>query len=135
MTTATGSRKMEIHMLPATSIGDCIIITFQNKTMLIDTNSQVDIAATVDSCKKLAPKIDYIMISHYHSDHVGLLHEIAAECDIKGATIFLPQDIERSYMESSEELGKMFALVQNVISEHHLNAVYPDADTKVTIDG
>jgi len=56
-------RKMEMHMLPATSIGDCMIVKFQNKTMLIDTNSQVDKVKTIESCKQLAPKIDYIMIS------------------------------------------------------------------------
>lgn len=128
-------RKMEMHMLPATSIGDCMIVKFQNKSMLIDTNSQVDKVKTIESCKQLASKIDYIMISHYHDDHVGVLEEIAGACDIRGATVFLPQDIEPSYLASSEELSKTFSLVQNVIANYELNAVYPDENTMLNIDG
>ncbi len=49
-----------------------LIITPDGKTMLIDTNSPTNSSIVVDSLQKLGiKKLDYLVFTHQHLDHIG----------------------------------------------------------------
>ena len=74
------SKDLTIHFFStsATSWGDCTYIEFPNgESMLIDCGTKKAASEILaDFREKGITHIDYLVISHYHSDHVGGLQEI-----------------------------------------------------------
>lgn len=67
--------------------GDCTFVRFPNgETMLIDAGTRKAGAVIVqDLSARGISEIDYLMISHYHSDHVSGLKEIIPQIKFKQA--------------------------------------------------
>ena len=95
---------MARYLKPNThNFGDAQIVTFPNgETMLIDSGGLEsdtvvnNIRYYLESLKELSvgdgKTIDYIMISHYHSDHDGNMHAIMREFDFKNLIIAVVED-------------------------------------------
>lgn len=75
----TLSEKSKIHFIANTSVeseqtafvGDCILIT-GTKNILVDVGNQTDCATLIDYLQaKEITKLDYVIITHYHNDHIG----------------------------------------------------------------
>ena len=78
------------------SWGDCTFIEFPNgQTMLIDAGTQ-EAGRTIcsDLVKRGITEIDYLIISHYHKDHVNGLREILPRIKVHKAytTGYRPTD-------------------------------------------
>lgn len=74
---------MKIHVLDVgrTKYGDCIIITNEEKTILIDGGHLSDvnlIQFQLDKIfnKRAGIKVDLLIVTHCHSDHIGCLPEL-----------------------------------------------------------
>lgn len=86
--------KMTVHYLNNNDTGDCTIIELPNgKTLMIDLG-QNSSYMTNHLKEKLTiigiSKIDYIVISHYHDDHVGQIENLSNNINISGAIVWLP---------------------------------------------
>ncbi len=69
---------------------DSILITNQDKTMLIDAGNNEDGKLLVQNLKDLQiQKIDYLIGTHPHEDHIGGMDDIIKNFDI--GTIYMPK--------------------------------------------
>ncbi|MBR5668042.1 MAG: MBL fold metallo-hydrolase, partial [Spirochaetales bacterium] len=102
----TGVLSMRFFSTSAKSWGDCTYIVFPNgENMLIDCGTEKAGAEILDELRSLgADHIDYLVISHYHSDHVNGLKAILPAMDIRHAFVtgYYPTDF--SWVERNLEL-------------------------------
>jgi len=94
---------MKIHVVSQYSIGDCMILkTSEEKCILIDLGREQDYARLKNAliCENVT-KIDYVIISHYHSDHVNTpsLTNLISDFDLSGCNFILPPEIPSTYID------------------------------------
>lgn len=70
--------------------GDCSLIISDNKTMLIDAGNNEDGSLIVNYLNELGiKKIDYLVGTHPHEDHIGGLDDVIDSFEI--GTIYMPK--------------------------------------------
>ncbi len=80
---------------------NCYYVEGKNGSILVDT----DWAGTLQACyKKIKElditKIDYLVITHYHPDHMGIAQEIIDNMNAKLLVI----DIQKDYLHCSDKI-------------------------------
>nr|MBP3680870.1 MBL fold metallo-hydrolase [Clostridia bacterium] len=80
---------------------NCYYVEGKNGSILVDT----DWAGTLQACyKKIKElditKIDYLLITHYHPDHMGIAQEIIDNMNAKLLVI----DIQKDYLHCSDKI-------------------------------
>lgn len=104
-----------IHFLYTIGTGDCIFIQCDNgKNILIDSVDnrlyKPTSANSVDEIKKYiknlnVDRIDYVINTHFHSDHAGGLDEIMEAFNVKGS-FFIYKEFDNSKMTEKEATWK-----------------------------
>ena len=84
------NRSSKIHFIATDHDGDCILIQTSNgKNILIDANERVTSTQIINYLKSInVNKIDTIIITHYHSDHVGAMPAIMDYATCNGITAY-----------------------------------------------
>ena len=80
---------------------NCYYVEGKNGSILVDT----DWAGTLQACYKRIKelditKIDYLLITHYHPDHMGIAQEIIDNMNAKLLVI----DIQKDYLHCSDKI-------------------------------
>ncbi|MCR5522495.1 MAG: MBL fold metallo-hydrolase [Clostridia bacterium] len=92
--------------------GDCSLIVCDGKTMLIDSGERASydsVAMTLDSLG--ISRLDYIVATHMHSDHIGALSEVLNDY---GTDLFLMPKLPLELTPTSKAYSDMLeALVAN----------------------
>lgn len=102
---------------------DSILIVNNNKTMLIDAGNNDDGELIVNNIKKLGiSKIDYVIGTHPHEDHIGGLDDVIDAFDI--GTIYMPK------VQTST---KTFEDVLDSISNKNLTVTAPKIGDKFQV--
>lgn len=103
--------------------GDSILIVNQGKTMLIDASTNEMGNKVVEYLKKLGiTKVDYLVGTHPHEDHIGGLDNVIREFDI--GTIYMPKKASNT---------KTFEEVLDTIKAKNLKVTAPTIGTKFSI--
>lgn len=103
--------------------GDSILIANQGKTMLIDASTNDMGSKVVKYLKELGiTKIDYLVGTHPHEDHIGGLDNVIKEFDI--GTIYMPKKAANT---------KTFEDVLDAIKAKNLKVTAPTIGTKFYI--
>ena len=103
--------------------GDSILITNNNKTMLIDASTNEMGSRVVKYLNDLGiKKIDYLVGTHPHEDHIGGLDNVIKNFDI--GTIYMPNVVATT---------KTFEEVIDAISAKKLNVTSPKTGDKFTV--
>ena len=73
--------------------GDCSVIKLKNKTIMIDTSKSTNYDNVKDSLDNNdITKIDYLIITHYHADHIGNIANLINDSYVDNTTkIYLPR--------------------------------------------
>ena len=123
---------MPIANLPESSIaniagGDCTLIqTGTGKNILIDTGFTLSYdVIKQELIKNNVSKIDYIIISHYHPDHVGNIQNLFSDFDLTQTIFYLCK--HTSNFTFPEETLLLTLAVNN-------EKIYPNTGDIVTID-
>ncbi len=88
------SDKLSVHFIDVKQ-GDCSLIMYDNTNILIDTGEEIyssDVVDYLNYCK--VDKLDLVIISHPHSDHVGGLFNIIDK--IKVDEVIIPKISEKA---------------------------------------
>lgn len=103
--------------------GDSILITNNNKTMLIDASTNEMGSRVVKYLNDLGiKKIDYLVGTHPHEDHIGGLDNVIKNFDI--GTIYMPNVVATT---------KTFEEVIDAISAQKLKVTSPKTGDKFTV--
>ena len=92
---------MRIHELYYSNTNTYLIEGDKGK-LLFDTGWAGTFPAfckTLGEIKIAVQDIDYILISHYHPDHMGIAQEIA-----ENGPVIIAADVQKSYIHSSDEI-------------------------------
>lgn len=82
---------------------DSILVINDNKTMLIDAGNNADGALLVQYIEKLGiSKIDYVIGTHAHEDHIGGLDDIVRAFDVD--VIYMPYASEKVSTETYKQV-------------------------------
>ena len=103
--------------------GDSILISSNGKNMLIDASTNEMGGRVVDYLNKLGvSKIDYLVGTHPHEDHIGGLDNVIKNFDI--GTIYMPKVSANS---------KTYSDVVNAIAEKNLKVTTPKVGDKFNV--
>ena len=116
------------------SSGECCLILHNNKSILYDTNRSQALGEVLDYLERYdITKLDYVILSHYHDDHVGNFVSLVNNGYIDENTeIFLPA--YSNLIEQSESTLAYYNDVQACITNNNLNARIPTLEEIVNID-
>ena len=79
---------------------NCYYIKGKNGSILVDTDWAGTLQAFYRKMKELnIEKIDYLLITHYHPDHIGIAQDI-----IDMGTKLLLVDVQKDYIHSSDTI-------------------------------
>lgn len=138
--------KTRIHFLYTASTGDCIFIQCDNgKNILIDSVDNrlynPSSANSIDGIKRYikslgVDRIDYIINTHFHSDHAGGLDEIMSSFNVKDS-FFIYKEFDNSKMISVETTWRTNDYKLQTIQkakEKSMKLIIPTEKQRFTID-
>ncbi len=103
--------------------GDCILVVNNNKTMLIDASTNQMGTKIVDYLRKLGiTKIDYLIGTHPHEDHIGGIDNVISS--------FV---IDKFYMPKRQANTKTFEDVLDAASKKKLKISTPSVGDKFNV--
>lgn len=123
-----------------------LIITPNRKTIGIDFSygTPADMPRYLDNMYhyNLVNRLDYIIITHYHSDHSGGLPALVNDynVNIDGAVAFLPallttDNTANLTAEDREDALAQQAAILHLLHEHNCNIIHPDENSVYNVDG
>ena len=123
-TEASSTEKLKVHFIDVGQ-ADCILIqTPSNHTMLIDAGNDDDSDKILSYIKKLnIKKIDVIIGTHPHEDHIGGLHSIISGFEI--GKIYIPKVSSNT---------KTFEKLLNTIKSKSIKVTTATAGLKISLD-
>lgn len=133
--------KLKVHFIDVGQ-GDATYIEFPDgKDMLIDAgdrDSEItdDLLAYLDNLGTLVDGLDYLMLTHTDSDHVGGMNEILENYVVR--KVFMPnvgaveEDPEKGFMNTTTAYVPFYNAVQN---EDGISVVYNQGYYEITGEG
>ena len=117
-----GDDILQIHFFDVGQ-ADSILLISNNQTMLIDAGNNDDGELIVNNIKKLGiSKLDYVIGTHPHEDHIGGLDDVISNFEI--GTIYMPK---------VQTNTKTFEDVLDAISSKNLNITTPNVGDKFMV--
>lgn len=117
-----GEDILQIHFFDVGQ-ADSILLISNNETMLIDAGNNEDGELIVRNIKKLGiEKIDYVIGTHPHEDHIGGLDDVILNFEI--GTIYMPK---------VQTNTKTFEDVLDAISSKNLSITTPNVGDKFMV--
>ena len=118
---------LKIHVVSQYSIGDAMILkTSDKKAILIDIGRYQDYARLKSALiSEGIAKIDYVIISHYHSDHINTtsLTNLIGDFDLTECKFILPPTIPTSYVDPDGDADVLRSNESGVISLLNTNNI------------
>lgn len=127
-------------VLDSTSQGNCSLMVTPNSTILFDTHAEVNELAIINYLSELYNSavfnnIDYIILSHYHYDHIENLEAILQNFPHNNCKIYIPLSPSGFYPAViAPVLISNYDEVIRVANAYNLDIHEITSDTTITID-
>ena len=114
--------------------GDAILIKIKNKNILIDTHlssnkSNIEAFLTRHS----ATTLDYVILTHYHADHVGNVQNLITDGYITNeTTVYLPG--YSSLIESNVDLTNTYLAITSALTNLGCTVISPNEGDTLTVE-
>lgn len=115
-------------------IGDIILLKVYDKNIVIDTHRSEALSDVVDFLdRNNISKIDYMILSHYHNDHVGNFVSLVNEGYIdENSFVYLPG--YSSLIENDETTLGYYNSVNDTITTNNIPHIVPSEGDTLTIE-
>ena len=108
--------------------GDCELIKTKNTAVLIDAGEKDNYEKVINYIKSQGiSRLDYVIVTHPHSDHAGSMQYVLNEFDI--GTVILPQITEDLLPTTATYINML-----GVISEKSIDVMYAKPGTVLQLD-
>ena len=122
------SELLQVHFIDVGNADSSLILFPNNQTMLIDAGEKDESNVVINYLKKHnVNKIDYLIGTHPHSDHIGEMKEIVDEFNI--GQIYMPE-IPNEFTPST---NTYLSLLES-IDKKSLNIISPNIRDKIEIN-
>lgn len=124
---AVAEGEAKVHFIDVGQ-GDSELIVTENKAILIDSG-EWQYAGTVSQYIKALgiDKLDYVICTHPHSDHIGSMYSVIAEIDTD--TVIMPR-----VQESMIPTTKTYTRLLESIEDNDIKVQYADPGSKITLE-
>lgn len=121
-------------------LGDCIVITGK-KNIILDLGFQDDCEHLIEFLNNNnINKIDYIILSHYHLDHVGgdnasgLSALLDSDIDFTNCVVYLPHKNIDWNSFTGLTFSSIETSVKNLLNSNNIEYIEPENEDTLTID-
>lgn len=119
-----------VHAMPTAATtqasGDCFVIRTKKKIILVDSGAPHSYALIKERLEELGiTKINYVIVSHYHADHVDNFEDLMRDFDLSDCIAYLPKKSKKYEIARAEKTIELFK--NNVV-------IYPDTGHKLLVD-
>lgn len=119
---------LQVHYIDVGQ-GDCQLIVSSSETVLIDCGEREYYERVIDYIKGLnISKLDYVVVSHPHTDHMGGMSYIIDEFDV--GTVIMPK-IQDSALPNTNAYKRLLTS----ISEKNIKVKYAEPGKKYGVGG
>lgn len=119
---------LQVHYIDVGQ-GDCQLIVSSSETVLIDCGEREYYESVIDYIKSIGiSKLDYVVVSHPHTDHMGGMSYIIDEFDV--GTVIMPK-IQDSALPNTNAYKRMLTS----ISEKNIKVNYAEPGKKYGVGG
>lgn len=109
--------------------GDCALINNKDANILIDTGDEIYSEKVIKYLKSYnIYKLDYIIISHPHLDHIGGLLNIINGINVNSIIL---NDIPFDKCRDDYDLKKLY----NICNDKNIAIIHPDVFSEINING
>ena len=123
--------------------GDCCLIECIDKNVLVDFGNEIDGAKLIQYLTdRNLTKIDYVIISHYHGDHIGGNNAVGLKCvvensnlDFSSCIFYLPhKGLDYTQFVDTVSKGEKTVInnnevsIKNIIAENNFTYIEPDVE-------
>ncbi len=116
--------------------GLSLLIEWQGKSFLMDTGASEAFLDNADTMEKDLSKVDYVILSHGHSDHSGGLRTLCRSTRRKFSLVLSPHFFDKKFIRDQEYLryiGNDFA--EEFLQIENVATIFPMIDTFSLLDG
>ena len=110
------------------TLGSCTIVECYDKSVMIDCNindAVVYSGITEAMYENDISKLDYLIISHYHSDHYGNYQRLFNSGYLDGCTVILPRNVSNDYIDTTTES----TAIKQFLNDNSINWIEADNDS------
>lgn len=119
---------LQVHCIDVGQ-GDCQLIVSGSEAVLIDCGEREYYESVIDYIKSLGiSRLDYVVVSHPHTDHMGGMSYILNEFDI--GTVIMPK-IQKSLIPTTNAYQRML----KAIEENNIKTDFAEAGKRYGVGG
>lgn len=127
--------ELKVHFIKLNNFGESILVQFDNKNMLVDFGQVYDKEIiTSYLLKNNVTKLDYIIITHYHSDHIGSLEYVLNNMDTSNCKAYLPCEPNfDKFNKNGEQFRQATITVYNLLNNKNIEKIFPSENQIVDL--
>lgn len=135
--TKLNKKEVLIHFIQLDNFGESILIQTPDSNIMIDFGQEADKTLIEKYLKRYSVEtIDYIIISHHHSDHIGGLSYILEQFNTDNCVAYLPTEPDfNRFNNNGTAFKEATNKVNRILTDNNITIIHPTENQSIDIDG